>query len=75
MKSDALSLGKGGVLNLSDPNSPKVRKFSGFEKKSKKLTSAGKVTNKLSNLISLKVAERSETKSAKRSFSSKYLQF
>ena len=34
------------------------------------LTFAGKVTNKLSPLISLKLAERSETKSAKRSFAS-----
>jgi hypothetical protein len=36
-----------------------------------KLTLAGKVTNKLSTSVSLKMAERSEAKSAKRSFSSK----
>ena len=39
------------------------------------LTPMGKVTNYLSNLISLKTAERSEAKSAKRSFASKYLEF
>ncbi len=35
------------------------------------LTPAGKVTNKLSTCISPKMAERSEAKSAKRSFASK----
>ena len=35
------------------------------------LTLAGKVTNKLPTYISLKMAERSEAKSAKRKFASK----
>ena len=39
------------------------------------LTPAGKVTNKLSNWISLKLAERSEATSAKRSFASKHFKF
>jgi len=39
------------------------------------LTLAGKVTNLLSASVSLKMAERSEAKSAKRSFASKYLKF
>ena len=38
-----------------------------------KLTRAGKMTNKLAALFSLKMAERSEAKSAKRSFPSKNL--
>jgi len=40
-----------------------------------KLTLAGKVTNSLSTSIFLKMAERSEAKSAKRSFATKYLDF
>jgi len=39
------------------------------------LTLAGKVTNKLSTSVSLKMAERSEANRAKRSFASKYLNF
>ena len=39
------------------------------------LTLAGKVTNLLSIIIFLKMAERSEAKSAKRSFASKNLKF
>jgi hypothetical protein len=40
-------------------------------KKHNKLTLAGKVTKKSSALISLKMAERTKAKSAKRSFASK----
>ena len=39
------------------------------------LTLAGKVSNHFSTLISLTIAERSEAKSVKRSFASKYLKF
>jgi hypothetical protein len=39
------------------------------------LTPVGEITNSLSALISLKMAERSVAKSAKRSFASKYLNF
>ena len=41
----------------------------------KGLTPAGKVTSKLSTSFSLKLTQRSEAKSAKRSFASKYLKF
>ena len=39
------------------------------------LTPAGKLTNAFSSLFSLIMAERSEAKSAKRSFASKYFEF
>ena len=39
------------------------------------LTPAGKVTNLLAFLFSLKMAQRSEAKSAKRGFASKYFEF
>jgi len=51
----------------------KMMKLIKYKKKYPHLTLAGKMTNKLSNYILPKLAERSEAKSAKRSFASKYL--